>query len=128
MALSRETMQILEMLSEGKISVEESAKLLEAIQAVEQKLPPESKTVLVKITEQGKEITNLKIPVKFANLFWRFIPKELQAQIDIELILAQIEAGAVGLTNEIEQKDSDRSDRHQSRITLYLQQKGDRYD
>lgn len=108
MALSRETMQILEMLSEGKISVEESAKLLEAIQAVEQNRPQKAKTVLVKITEQGKEITNLKIPVKFANLFWRFIPKELQAQIDIELILAQIEAGAVGQLIEIEQKDSDR--------------------
>lgn len=108
MALNKEQIQVLEMLSAGKINVAESVKLLEAIEAAEQSRVRKSQKVLVKISEQGKETTNLKIPVNLAGMFWRFIPKDLQVQIDIDLILAQIEAGAVGQLIEVEQKDSDR--------------------
>ncbi|HHX01650.1 MAG TPA: hypothetical protein GX739_03140 [Firmicutes bacterium] len=103
MALSKEQIQILEMLKEGKISVEESAKLLEAVNTADSVGQTKATRVVVTISEHGEETTNLKIPVSLAKVFWKFVPKDVQTQIDLELILEQIEAGATGEIIEIEQ-------------------------
>ncbi|HOB08968.1 MAG: hypothetical protein WAP20_03150 [Limnochordia bacterium] len=103
MALTKEQLQILEMLKEGKISVEESAKLLEAVNEPKPGNRPKATRVIVTITESGKDTTNLRIPVTLATVFWKFVPKDIQAQINLDLILEQIEAGATGEIIEIEQ-------------------------
>jgi len=108
MALSKEQLQILEMLKEGKISVEESAKLLEAVIEPKPTNRPKASKVIVIITEHGREITNIKIPVSLAKVFWKFVPKDIQGQIDLELVLEQIEAGAIGEVLEIEQAEQQR--------------------
>jgi hypothetical protein len=108
MAFSKEQNQILEMLKAGKISVEESVKLLEAVDSAGYAGQPKATKVVVAIFEHGEETTNLRIPVNLAKVFWKFVPKDIQAQIDLQLILDQIEAGAIGEIIEIEQTAQNR--------------------
>ena len=46
--------------------------------------------------------------MNLAKVFWKFVPKDIQAQIDLQLILDQIEAGAIGEIIEIEQTAQNR--------------------
>jgi hypothetical protein len=93
--MNEERKKILEMLSEGKISVEEAEKLLEAVS----KEKPESEgikdssgrkilkylRVVVEPKEKGGDRVNIRVPLNLirAGLKWAaFMPKEAQDKVD----------------------------------------------
>lgn len=111
--MSEERVQILNMLRDGKITVEEADRLLEAVN--EQARPAEgtaevgggkARFLQVRVWEEGKSKVNVNLPLSLAKLAMRFIPRAaLQAgehKIDIEEILAAIQQGAGGKLVEVE--------------------------
>ncbi len=108
MALNKEQIQILTMLSENKISVEESVRLLEAIETnVEKDLNLSSK-IVVNVWERGKETVNVRIPVSLAKVAWNLLPQDIKSEVDLQIILDQVEAGSIGQLIEIEQRENER--------------------
>ncbi|MBD3412898.1 MAG: hypothetical protein GF421_00505 [Candidatus Aminicenantes bacterium] len=93
--MNEERKKILEMLSEGKISVDEAEKLLEAVSLNQKestgiKDPTGTKTlkylrVMIEPKEKGGDRVNIRVPLNLirAGLKWAsFIPKEAQEKVD----------------------------------------------
>ena len=73
MATSEERMQILRMLSEGKVSAEDAAQLLQALEAGSRPKSadhPEPKWLKVRVTDltTGQHKVNLTIPIGLVNV------------------------------------------------------------
>ncbi len=118
MALSEEKRQILAMLEAKKVSVDDAAKLLDALesQQVQVKGRVTASTLVIKVVEQDKEHVNVKLPVSLAQLAWEFLPKEwFQANGDFRALFQSIQAGARGKLVEIDQPEEHR------KITLIVE-------
>lgn len=116
MPLNKEQLQILKMINAGKISVEEGAQLLEAIEVGnDQNNIIQPQTIVIKVSEDGKQHSNINIPFTFVKAVWKFLPAEVQSLIDIQEINNKIAAGASGRVIEVEQVEADR------KIEVYLQ-------
>jgi len=103
MATSEERMQILNMLAEGKISAEEAAKLLRALEEGSRPKPPpspEPRWFKVKVTDvaTGKERVNVSIPMGLVNvgikMGARFTP-EVEG-VNFDEVISSIKQGAYG--------------------------------
>ena len=103
MATSEERMQILNMLAEGKISAEEAAKLLRALEEGSRPKPPptpEPRWFKVKVTDvaTGKEKVNVSIPMGLVNvgikMGARFAP-EVEG-VNFDEVISSIKQGAYG--------------------------------
>ncbi len=103
MATSEERMQILQMVAGGKLSAEEGARLLKALEEGSRPKPPpppEPRWFKVRITDltTGKDKVNLSIPMKLVTvgvkMGARFAP-ELEG-VHLEEVLAAIKDGAHG--------------------------------
>jgi hypothetical protein len=115
MASTEERMQILMMIQEGKISAEEGARLIEALDVISEKpktgrgtmdsspsTPPGSKPRFMKVvvsdTNSGKVRVNVRLPVSLINsgmrLGAKFAP-EIEG-LDQETLNAWLNSGEVG--------------------------------
>jgi hypothetical protein len=102
MATSEERMQILQMLANGKVSAEEAAKLLKALEEGSRPKPPptQPRWFKVRITDlaTGKEKANISIPMSLVNvgikMGARFAP-EVEG-INFEEVLSSVREGAYG--------------------------------
>lgn len=105
--MSEEKRIILEMVKEGKISVEEAEQLLEKAnpgKSLEDttviKKPDSKKFLRVRVTEEDKVKANINIPIGLAKVGLKIIPKEKLTvngeQIDIDEILKMIKEGTEG--------------------------------
>jgi hypothetical protein len=102
MATSEERMQILQMLANGKISAEEAAKLLKALEEGSRPKPPptQPRWFKVRITDlaTGKEKANISIPMSLVNvgvkMGARFAP-EVEG-INLNELLTSVREGAYG--------------------------------
>jgi hypothetical protein len=102
MATSEERMQILQMLANGKVSAEEAAKLLKALEEGSRPKPPptQPRWFKVRITDltTGKEKVNISIPMSLVNvgikMGARFAP-EVEG-INFEEVLSSVREGAYG--------------------------------
>ena len=114
--MSEEKRIILEMLKEGKISVEEAEQLLEKLNNGEslndtpRKNKPNSKKFLrVRVTEEDKVKANVNIPIALAEVGLNLIPREKLKvdgkQINMEEILRLIEEGTEGEIVNIDAED-----------------------
>ncbi len=100
--ISEEKKQILQMVQEGKISVDEAMKLLDALetpQAVSH--ASEAAWIRVRIEDRGKAKVNVNVPLGLAKALVKFVPKdalkEMQEQnIDLDAIIQAIMEGASG--------------------------------
>lgn len=112
--MSEERLQILRMVQEGKISVEDGARLIEALS--EPGLPPpepweakRGKTLRIRVEDADGSKVNLNIPVALAGLAARFIPKGALTvdgeEISVEEILQIVREGSEGKILEIEEAD-----------------------
>jgi hypothetical protein len=108
--MSEERMKILKMLEEGKITVEEATRLIEAI---ESPAPPEGESggkpgfLRVRVWEDGQEKVKINVPLSLARVVMRAIPgparQQMDAQgIDLEQILNEISDLKIGKLVEIE--------------------------
>jgi hypothetical protein len=111
MIMQEDRMQILKMLEEGKITAEEAARLMDALQAsceTEEK-PQTGRRLLIKVTDAktGKKKVNLKIPIGLARIAAKFVPpkakqKLAQEGVDVDEVMAQVFAGNVGKIVDVE--------------------------
>jgi hypothetical protein len=120
--MSEERARILRMVANGKLSAEEAAELLEALEPASRTearsaLPAESmpvssptgpRTLVINITEGGDSKVNVRIPLGLARAAGRFIPRQAQEYledhgIDLKQILSeQITGWAKGPLIEVQ--------------------------
>ena len=113
MATTEERMQILNMVAEGKISAEDGAKLLAALEPERKRGPgmtldspsaPRWFRVRVTDLETGKNKVNVNLPMSLVDVGTRmgarFAP-ELE-DVDFDTIIQQIKSGAQGKIVEVE--------------------------
>ena len=118
--MSEEKRIILEMLKDGKISVEEAEQLLEKANPGESmdensrvKKPNSKKFLRVRVTEEDKVKANVNIPIALAEVGLNLIPKEKLKvdgkQINMDQILKLIEEGTEGELVNIDAEDEGKS-------------------
>ena len=113
--MSEEKRIILEMVKEGKISVEEASKLLEIANPGEslnekpRNKPNSKKFLRVRVTEEDKVKANVNIPIALAEVGLNLIPKDKLyvdgKQINMDQILKLIEEGTEGELVNIDAED-----------------------
>jgi hypothetical protein len=113
MATSDERMKILTMIGENKISAEEGARLLQALQQGSKRnadeRPRDPRWLRVKVTDTrlNKPKVNINLPMSLVNvgikLGARFIPADKEA--DFAGVLQAIRSGATGKVFEYEDRD-----------------------
>jgi len=114
--MSEEKRLILEMLKEGKITVEEAEQLLEKASSGESfndapkiKKPNSKKFLRVRVTEEDKVKANVNIPIALAEVGLNLVPKsKLKVdgkQINMDQILKLIEEGTEGELVNIDAED-----------------------
>ena len=113
--MSEEKRIILEMVKEGKISVEEAEQLLEKANLGEsfdytsRNKPNSKKFLRVRVTEEDKVIANVNIPIALAEVGLNLIPKKKLRvdgkQINMDQILQLIEEGTEGELVNIDAED-----------------------
>jgi len=114
--MSEEKRIILEMVKEGKISVEEAEQLLDKANPSESvndtagiKKPDSKKFIRVRVTEEDKVKANIKIPIGLAKVGLKLVPKEKLyvngEQINIDQILEMIKEGTEGEVVNIDAVD-----------------------
>ncbi len=98
MAKHEERMQILEMLKDGKITTDDAAKLLEALDADERRGRTETRSIHIRVFENGKDKVNVNIPVSLAKLALNLVPKDVvhDQNLDLRSLITSIEAGFRG--------------------------------
>jgi uncharacterized NAD-dependent epimerase/dehydratase family protein len=109
--MEEDGIQVLRMLEEGKITPEDAAKLLDALQSDQaaESAPQPGKRILIKVTDArtGKKKVNLKIPIGLAKIAVKFIPpkskrKLAEEGVDIDAVLSQVIAGNLGKIVDVE--------------------------
>ena len=114
--MSEEKRLILEMVKDGKISVEEAEQLLEKANPVETiddtsgiKKQDSKKFLRIRVTEEDKVKANIKIPIGLAKVGLKIIPKEKLTvngeHIDADEILKMIKEGTEGEVVNIDAVD-----------------------
>ena len=114
--MSEEKRMILEMVKDGKITIEEAEKLLEKANPVEtleitrkKKKPNSKKFLRVRVSEDGKVTANVNIPIALAGVGLNLIPKKKLKidgkQIDLDHILQLIEDGTEGELVNVDTED-----------------------
>lgn len=106
--MNEERMKILKMLEEGKLSVEEAAKLIRAVessQETEQEEPPQ--WLRIRVIEDGEEKFKLNLPLSLVRTAVKFIPESIQEKmeeegLDIEEILRESDVHRRGKLVEVE--------------------------
>lgn len=126
MATTEERMQILKMVAEGKISAEEGAKLLAALEPEKKKEPPPPpgggtapRWFRVRVTDitSGKNKVNVNLPMSLvdvgARMGARFAP-ELEG-VKFQDLIEQIKSGAQGKIIEVEDTEGG------ERVEIYVE-------
>ena len=108
---------ILRLVAEGHLSPDEAAPIIEALSesmppplpaAPEAPIPPGKATgrhIRIKVTEHGRQVVNLRIPMAFADMAARMVPGISGQQAD--RIRAAIDAGSIGPIIDVEEADGD---------------------
>jgi hypothetical protein len=120
--MKSEQEQVLEMLAEGKVTVEEAKQLLEALsqkQAEQQEpeieilgLPAKRgglfkkpRMIYIEVVENGKKKVNIRIPLSLAKVGMRFVPDEVVdvagKKINLDEIFDAIKDGVEGNLVEV---------------------------
>ncbi|MGE5552988.1 MAG: SHOCT-like domain-containing protein [Betaproteobacteria bacterium] len=117
--MTEERRQILEMLANGKVTVDEAMKLLEAVETPQAGAAPAAeapvvlgrgKTLRVRVVEGGKQKVNINVPFGLAKMCLGLATKyaakdEKLKDLDLEEILRQVESGVTGRIVEVNDED-----------------------
>ena len=116
--MEAEKKQILEMVRDGKLSVEEAQRIMDAMEQGDEgaspataSMPPRFLRVRVK-DEDGSRV-NVSVPISLVRVLWRFIPRDAMREleghnIDMDSILAAVNEGAQGSLVDLEDEDGTR--------------------
>ncbi|MEW6243534.1 MAG: hypothetical protein AB1497_04575 [Bacillota bacterium] len=101
--MQEERLQILRMVQEGKVTPEEGAKLLEALESEPAPAKAVSQWLRVRVFDenQHKLKVNVNVPINLVKLLGKFIPsKELEAKglgpLNVDEIVEMVKTGAQG--------------------------------
>ena len=109
--MEKDRMQVLRMLEEGKITSDDAAKLLDALEpgGAADGAPQAGKRLLIKVTDArtGKKKVNLRIPIGLAKIASKFIPSKSRRKlaeegIDVDAVLSQVIVGNLGKIVDVE--------------------------
>ncbi|MFH1009450.1 MAG: hypothetical protein V1800_18390 [Candidatus Latescibacterota bacterium] len=108
--MNEERMRILKMLEEGKISVEEATRLIEAVEGpkeTEIAAQGKPKWLKIRVTGGGSEKVNVNLPLSLARVALKFIPQQAKGQIeaqgiDIESLLDEVTENKIGKLVEVQ--------------------------
>jgi len=109
--MDEDRMQVLKMLEEGKITSDDAAKLLDAMEPdrAADRATGGGKRLLIKVTDArtGKKKVNLKIPAGLAKIAMKFIPPKTKRKlaeegVDVNAVLSQVMTGNLGKIIDIE--------------------------
>ncbi|HKJ31057.1 MAG TPA: hypothetical protein VKA34_04475 [Balneolales bacterium] len=125
--MSEEKRIILEMVKDGKISVDEAEQLLDKAEPGESiddtevaKKPRSRKFLRIRVTEEDQEKVNIKIPMALAKVGLKFIPKNKMKvngeEINSDQILEMIKEGAEGEIVNIDASDKGKN----VKITIFI--------
>lgn len=124
--MKEETMRILKMVEEKKISAEEASKLLEALERStgKEETSEESsgKKLRIKVFEGdlSKPKVNVNIPLTIAKFLGSMMPDRVKTKLDeykvsFDQIMEMVEKGEVGKIVEIEDKEEN------ERVEIYIE-------
>src|SRR5216110_959251 len=96
MMSTEEKSRILRMVAEGTVSAEEAADLLDALEPrVEPRAPsalspmasmmvqtPPRRTLVIQVSDHGKNVVNVRIPLGLAKAAGKFIPRQAQEYLE----------------------------------------------
>lgn len=114
--MKEEKRQILKMLQDGKVSLDEAMKLLDAVGDDKASQPSSPKTtgkmLRVRVEEGGKAKVNVNIPLALAKLALRFIPKDARQElvdqnIDLDEVISSITETTTGKIVEVNDDEDD---------------------
>lgn len=114
--MNDERMKILRMISEGKISPEEGANLLQALEP-DTRVQPTVRWLVVRVYERdsNRVQVNVRLPVRLAGKLIRFSSKFInEADIDMEDIYTAIAQGEPGKVLDVTAEDG-------TRVEIYLE-------
>lgn len=103
-----EKLQILKMVQEGKVTAEEAAKLLQAVDAKPATVPASSgsKWLRIRVQEEGRQMVNVNLPMSLVevalSMGLKFVPPEQMKDIDVNSILVAIRSGLTGKIVEVD--------------------------
>ena len=107
--MNDEKLKILQMIADGKISPEEGADLLKAVQ--EPKPGGSARWLVIRVHEPdtGKVHVNIKLPVSLAGKMLKFVNRFTDdADIDLEEVYTAISAGEPGKVIDVDTEDGTR--------------------
>ena len=124
--MNEETMKILKMVEEKKISSEEAAKLLDALERSSRKDEPSQekygKTLRIKVFEGdlSKPKVNVNIPLTIVKFIGKLMPDRVKTKLDehkvsFEQIMEMVEKGETGKLVEVEDKEEN------ERVEIYIE-------
>lgn len=116
--MDQERKQVLEMVRDGRLTVDEAEQILDAMtygeertsDAVSSKRNPRFLRIRVK-DEDGSKV-NLNIPISLAKVMLKFVPSQVMGEladqnIDLNGILAAVQEGAEGQLIHVKEEDGD---------------------
>jgi len=124
--MKEETMKILKMVEDKKISAEEAAKLLEALEHSSGKEEPSQekygKTLRIKVFEGdlSKPKVNVNIPLTIVKFIGKLMPDKVKTKLDehevsFEQIMEMVEKGETGKLVEVEDTEEN------ERVEIYIE-------
>jgi hypothetical protein len=112
-----EIKKILEMVNQGKISVEEGTRLIQALGSADKSTQSavssgKPKFVRIRVNSSDNDVVNVNIPLSLVKVAMRFVPKEARAEleardIDIDEVIEAIMRGAEGNIVDVKSGDGD---------------------
>lgn len=104
--MSEERLQILKMVESGKLSAEEAAKLLEAVDSS----PPgaRARTIKIRVTEPNRKVNNISVSLGMADWLIRWFGNWLHvdiggSELDVAKLREAIREGRPGKAMEVEE-------------------------
>ncbi len=108
--MNQERLQVLEMLQEGKITAEEAAALLEAMEPASPKpVTPkgDAQWLRIRVTDSksGKNKVNVNFPISLISIATKFVKPEQIHGVDLNEVIAAIKEGAKGRIVDVVDED-----------------------
>ena len=112
--MHEDKMQILKMLEEGKISAEDAARLLDAIEGTPEETGKgkSGRKLYVRVTDRAtnKQRVNLTIPIGLAKIAAKFIPPKAKHKlaaegVDVDAVMSQVLSENIGTVVDAETED-----------------------
>ena len=109
--MNAERMKILKMLEEGKLSVEDASRLIQAVESSQEaETGSAPKWLRIRVHEGGVEKVKVDLPVSLMKIAMKFVPEDSKRRMEeegihLDQVLKQVQAGSGGKLVEVTDGD-----------------------